>query len=316
MSRELGVESGPKRLSYSSSNVLLGCERRYKYKIADVPFDSDYVDDRKALRIGKGYHLALEYSKHEMPTGKQFLKAFVEENIDDFQEQGLIIAMCMKYVELHEKSGLKAIAFEIEVGDKHVIGYVDVVYVDGLGNWYFGDLKTAGKLAGDLLSRLHQDVQLNLYAFYAPEVAAALGLDIDKFLGCIYRVTTKASIKIKPGEKPMAYAKRIIDKVEAYHISIPYNPKVVKATRKRMEQLWDKHSQAYELGEYETMQNFGNCFHYFSPCPWWSRCHGHTYSDGKELLVMKSSKDMKICAPGDVRSKQDMEEDLLIAKLI
>ena len=183
--RELGAseptkqEVGPRRLSHSSSGVLLGCERRYWHKVNETSYDPDYDDDRKALRIGKGFHLVLEHCNHKRKAfnGKIFSAAMREEGIDDPQERGLIIAMCLSYFKLHERSGLKVEVCEIEVGDTHVIGYVDAVMSDPNGCWWIVDLKTAARLSQDLLSRLARDPQLNLYSYYLGDIARELGLD-------------------------------------------------------------------------------------------------------------------------------------------
>ncbi|GAG87239.1 unnamed protein product, partial [marine sediment metagenome] len=70
-------DQGPRRLSHSSSGVLLGCERRYWHKVHETEFDIDYDDDRKALRIGNGFHKVLELCVHRKDkfSAKLFYKA-------------------------------------------------------------------------------------------------------------------------------------------------------------------------------------------------------------------------------------------------
>jgi hypothetical protein len=302
----------PKKLSHSSAGVLLGCERRYWHKLFSTPYDFDYNDDQKALRIGKGFHRVLELAKHGAVTKDHFVQALAEENIGHPQERGLILAMVNSYLGLHRKSKLEVIACEIEIGDKHILGYIDAIYVDSNKNWYIGDLKTAGKLAGDLLSRLSDDPQLNLYSFYAPEVAQSLGLDLDKFIGCLYRVTTKATIKMKKDETTSEYAKRIQPKIESYEIGIPRNDAVIKATRDRMENLFERHVEIHSAKVSQTVQNYGNCFNYFRPCPYWSQCRGHTYTVGQHALNIRSSKQMTPTVP---ESLEIDEAELLLAQL-
>jgi len=302
----------PRRLSHSSAGVLLGCERRYWHKLNSTPYDFDYNDDQKALRIGKGFHRVLELAKHGTVTKEHFVQALAEEGIDHPQERGLILAMVNSYLGLHRKSKLEVIACEIEIGDKHVLGYIDAIYIDSKGNWYIGDLKTAGKLAGDLLPRLLDDPQLNLYSFYAPEVAKMLSLDLDKFIGCLYRVTTKATIKMKKDESIGDYAKRVQSKIESYEIGIPRNEEVIKATRHRVERLFERHVEIHDLKAKDTMQNYGNCFNYFRPCPYWSQCRGHTYTVGQHALNIRSSKQMTPTTPETLMIDED---ELLLAQL-
>ena len=303
------VDGGVIRLSHSSASLILNCERRYFHKIKETEPDPDYQDDGKALRIGKGFHKVLEDTRHD-PSKMQpkiFHHAMVDEGVKGLEERGLILAMLQSYYPLHTKSKLNVLACEIEVGDKHTVGYVDAVMGDDKGNWYLVDNKTAGRLSGDLSSRLRHDPQLRLYSFYAPEVASALKLKKDKFQGCHYRVTTKATAKIKADESPEAYARRIAHKVESFNIGIPHDEAIVKATRDRHERLHERATAIKDAAEKSVMQNFNGCFNYFRPCPYWSRCHGATFTEASESLEIVEAKDMTPTKPMVESAKSDFD---------
>ena len=292
-------DDGGLRLSHSSANVILNCERRYHYKVNDYDFDPDYEDDGQSLRLGKAFHKVLEDTRHDRAKFKPkiFHHAVVDENVKAKEEKGLVLAMLFSYYPLHEKSGLEVAGVELEIGDKHTVGYVDAVMVGSHGDWYLTDNKTAARLSGDLTSRLSNDPQLNLYSFYAPELARALKLDVEKFQGCRYRVTTKTKIVAKNDESVEAYAKRILPRIESYDIGIPYRPEIVKAIRDRHERLHERALVIRDSKESSVMQNFSGCFNYFRPCPYWSRCHGKTFTDGPNHLKIVSAKDMTPTKP-------------------
>lgn len=205
-------------------------------------------------------------------------KAFIDNDITEDTLKGLIMGMVKKYFILHEKQGLTTISVEIEIGDETLIGYVDAIMTDDDGGWYIVDLKTAGRLNNSLLSRLSKDPQLNIYSFYAPQIAKMLNLDVDMFRGTRYRVTTKAQIKKNKKESLLEFIKRVFDRVESYDIFIPAESLIPQSTHSHFMRLREKMEELSEVKEELVPQNFGNCEAYFKPCEYWSRCYGKTFT--------------------------------------
>lgn len=281
------------RISYSSSNTYQGCKRKFYYeKVVKVDHDPDFVDNSKALRIGKCFHQILEHCNHDFNLiTKDVVNQALEDNrVDDPTEQGLVLGMAKKYSVLHRKSELKIAGLEIEIGDRvNYIGFVDAVMVDGLGNWWIVDLKTAGKLNNSLLSRLSKDPQLNIYSYYIEQIAEACKVDIEKFAGVRYRVTTKATIKRSMKETMGAFVQRIFDRVESFDIGIPASDLTPQKTYDYFMQMLKGMRALKQIPEEEIPQNFTYCESYFKPCPYWSNCYGRTFSQAGTKYVIYDS---------------------------
>jgi len=285
-----GEETSGIRISYSSSNTFQGCQRRFYYqKVAKVDFDPDFDDDAKALRIGKAYHAVLEYCNHSkmalLPA--HFIQSFTENSVSSHTEQGLIAGMVRKYLNLHARSKLTVEGIEIKIGNEvDYIGFIDVVLADVNKNWWICDLKTAARLNASLLSRLSRDPQLNVYSHFAEEVAEKCGLDINKFQGVRYRVTTKATIKCATKETIKEFAKRCFDRIEAYDIAVPKKDLIPEKVYARFMTLLKDMRALEEMPEEKVPQNFTHCESYFKPCPYWSRCYGKTFTTNAEQYVI------------------------------
>jgi RecB family exonuclease len=283
------------KLSNSSAGVFRGCKRRFWHKsIAKTEKDPDFDDNSKALVIGRIYHRVLELAEHERDNLADFMlhAAANENDCSDSQILGLVWAMVDKYLELHEKSGLKAVAIEIPVTDDKVIGFVDVILKETDGHWWIVDLKTAATLSKSLLGKLKQDPQLNLYSYFAEDIAKAHGLDLDKWSGIRYRVTTKSTARIRSNENITSFSERVARTIEAYDIAIPkadLNPGLA------YDQIMDIYKEVEvlkTLPESSVPQNFGYCEQYFKPCPYWSRCYGTTHTDSGKDVPIFNSQDM------------------------
>jgi len=274
------------RISYSSSNVFQGCQRKfYHQKVRKTEPDTDRIDDGKALRIGKAFHEVLELCKHSnsILSNSHYKKSFQNNEVDNPTEQGLIVAMVRKYISLHERTNLKVVGIEIEIGDRiNYIGFIDVVLADVHGNWWIVDLKTAARLNTSLLSRLSRDPQLNIYSYFANEVAEKCKLDLEKFQGVRYRVTTKSSIKKNPKESFSGYVKRCSDRMESYDIAVPKDKLIPKKVYAHFMNLLKQMRNLENISEEEVPQNFTYCETYFKPCEYWSQCYGKTFTENAE----------------------------------
>ncbi len=274
------------RISYSSSTTFQGCQRKFFYqKVAKEDIDPDVDDDGKALRIGKAFHYVLELCHHHKSLLKpdHYKKSFIENQVDSRGEQGLIVAMVKKYLELHLKSNLGIKGIEVMIGDeKNFIGYIDVILADKNGNWWIVDLKTAARLQASLLSRLSRDPQLNVYAKFVKEVARKCELDVEKFQGVRYRVTTKATIKCGQKETLKEFAKRCYDRIESYDIAIGKKDLIPDEVWENFMRMLKEMRALEGKNEEDVPQNFGHCESYFKPCHYWSRCYGKTFTENAE----------------------------------
>lgn len=297
------------RISYSGSNTLLGCERRFYYeKVKKVDYDPDYVDNSHALRMGKAFHQILEECSHGeiRCTNKIIEKALYDNEIDSQTDKYSLIAMVKKYIPLHRKSGLRCVAIETEVGNgEDYIGYIDAIMVDREGGWWIVDLKTAGQLSPSLLSRLCNDPQLNLYSNFIDQLSGTHGLEVEKFLGVRYRVTTKAKIKLGSKETPEQFVSRVMDRIESFDIGIPASDLDPKGAYSRLMSLLERARGLETKEESEITQNFSNCESYFKPCPYWSNCYGATFTAAKDKYSIFDSTNMP-----DVAGELDNLEDL------
>ena len=291
-------------MSHSSCNLINSCERKYYYKkISQIA--PDVEQEQRHFILGKVFHLALENILHKQEefTEEILAEAAREEGLENPSDIAMIEAMIIKYLLLHSKSELDVVVCEIAVGDEDTIGYIDAIMKDKNGFWYIADLKTAGRFDDNLMARLMKDQQLNLYAYFIDQIAEKLDLDLEKFAGCLYRVTTKATIKWNKRETRKDYIERVYDRIESYSIFIPkdiLNPKaaydtVIKA-QKRATAL-----QASD--EAEAKQCFSSCFDYFRPCDFFSQCYGYKHYEGQEKFPVENTYSVK-------PMYQELEDDL------
>jgi len=277
------------KLSYSSSNLIQGCEQKYwHYKINKTAKDPDVEESTEAFDIGKAFHEVLEMTLHTNIS--------ISENVSEAckkykvkHKEALIEAMVFEYLLVHENSGLDVSICEIEVSDHRTIGYIDAIMKDHLGRWWIVDLKTAGRWDPTLLSRLALDPQLNLYSYFYKRIGAPLGLREEDFMGCRYRVTTKTTTKQKPKEEYDAYVRRLRKAIKSYDIEIPLSVMDIESTYERFSAL---HARSMELRKGEVPnKNMGYCLNYFKPCEYWSHCHGQTYTESQSKVRIFSSED-------------------------
>lgn len=267
-------------LSHSSASTLLECEQRYAYyKIDGVPQDTDYVKS-DALAIGSAFHKVLEDSRHEKPESIRvaLLKCVEDPEVRLPEDEILLVhAMLLKYLRLHKQMGFKILAIEIAIETKEVIGYVDAIMEDHDGKWWIVDLKAKKSLSPTEIAMLPTDPQLNLYAAHAAMIAEQLGLDMQKFGGCRWRVVTKTTAKQKRGETDAEYVARLANEnIKAYDIPVPFNE---EAAAERLETHLDLYKRTQKLAKSKPIKNFKSCNSFFSPCAYWSRCYGKNYSD-------------------------------------
>lgn len=295
----------PIRMSNSSFNQMKSCEQKYVYrKITKVETDPDVDTDLKHLRLGSCFHELLENCLHVLPetTSDDMYAAFESHSIDSDRDRGVLMAMWEKYWELHKASELTVIACEDEVGDDTIIGFIDAIMVDKNGFYYITDLKTAARFDGNLLARLKRDSQLNLYSHFRHQIEEKYNLDPDKFAGCLYRVTTKATIVKKASETITEFKRRVKPKIESYSIFIPAEHLAPEETYKEVMAAQAKAMQFRDEG-LEPKRDYSNCFQYFRPCEYFSSCYGYLNSE--------ADKSFNIEATWNVKPMLQEEEDIL-----
>jgi hypothetical protein len=278
------------RLSYSSASLLSSCEQRYvHYKVKETEPDIDAEVDTKAFMLGKAFHHVLEMNNHSKNNIHDLVLEAQERYLLSDQEAFQIHAMVHNYLDLHLASGLEVVKCEYAIVDKCFIGYVDVVMKDAEGNWYICDLKTAARLAPDLAQRMSKDTQLNLYTAYRGAIADDLGLDVSKFKGCLYRVTTKVKIKLGKRETPKEYIKRCYDRVD----TVEYFVKLEDMKPEEfMERHMIQHKRSMELREgAKPLKNYKACYDFWKPCPYYEKCHGKVFSEADTLTEVRRAED-------------------------
>lgn len=252
-------------LSYSSGKTVMTCQQKYFYnKVAQVEKDTDY-EEGESLGFGKAFHKVLECTLHTSYSDKLILAAMEEFNVDRF-ERPLLTAMLENYVKLHKASGLKVVRCEFQILTAEYNGFIDFI-AQAENGWYIGDNKTAARHDPEIVKRLASDEQVNLYSFFAPEIARALGMN-GPFLGFRYR----QSVKSKAGT-PAGLAKG----TPTYDIEIP-------TSLLRPQKAWDAHLERHQLAidlhnGVAPKRNLNACMDYFRPCEHWSKCHGQNFSE-------------------------------------
>lgn len=277
-----------KPLSYSSSNLVKNCQQKYwHYKVKATPKDPDADDSTEAFDIGKAFHEVLELNGHTTRDLESLLDDVCKKYEVD-HAKNMIHAMLLRYLQVHIQSGLDVLFCEVKIQTPDTIGFVDVVLGDGDGNWWVGDMKTAGRFSNTTLAKLSSDPQLNLYCYHLLKMAKFLKLDPKKFKGARYRVTTKSKLVQKARETDAEHIKRTAKNVKSYDIIIPKEIMCIEETYKKHVHYFNK-AVKLQTGEEAPEQNFTYCDSYFRPCEYWSKCHGHTYSDGLVKLEMVKS---------------------------
>jgi len=276
------------RLSYSSATLLKNCSQKYYYyKVAGVAKDPDAEENYDAFNIGKAFHWVLETNGHT----ESRLEELLEEACNTFEVQGsksMIHAMLLRYLQVHQESGLEVVHCEFELSTDIFIGFIDVILKDSEGNWWIADLKTASRFSEITAAKLHNDVQLNLYASFSKEIGEYFGLDPKKFKGARYRVTTKSVLKQKVDESYYAHVKRTAKNVKSYDIIVPLDKMNPKKTFEEHKEL-HKDTLKMREGKLKPVKNLSWCDSYFKPCEYWSKCHGCTFTECKESVDMLTS---------------------------
>lgn len=284
------TEEKRRGLSYSSFAEFSACSRKWFIrKVLKSPIDPDAPESTEAFDIGKSFHKCLENTKHDLKgyTLGQCQEVCKEFNITDTDDVCLVYAMLGKYKELHARTNLKVLGCEVVVDTPTFYGVVDaVMYEDSVGVWIV-DLKTSKSLQGFTLNTVSNHAQLNLYAKHYPEIAKAVGCEDLPFAGYRLRTTTKSTAK-NTEEHLLGYVKKLMRAIKSYDTIVPVE------LLKNTEEIYKHHQRVNELTVSASAEdidkfppNFGNCNAYFKVCEYYSKCHGHTYSDSPKVKTLE-----------------------------
>ena len=282
------VQKVDTRLSSSSATTLRACEQKwFFYKVEKRENDSDYSES-DSLMIGKAFHSVIEQTKHKYPrkivpylkdcTGDADIKL-------DPEYYPLIIGMVYSYTNYLASTDLTVVDVEIEIGDEEFLGYVDAVFTDNDDNWWISDNKTWAYFSPSQAGQLANHVQMNLYASFAPQIAEMYDLDMKKFKGCRIMATTKP--KNKQGKlSRKEWAEKLKDLCMTWDIEIP--TKTLNPKKHLLAHKW-LHDRADQLreGHDEPNKNYDHCMSYYSPCQYWSGCHGCEYSKSSRRVKVR-----------------------------
>lgn len=273
------------KLSYSSMKTLQSCEQKYShYKIQNTPNDSDYTES-DALGLGKAFHQVLERTLHQDYNDALIIEAMNDHKVDASDKE-LLTVMLKKYVEYRKASGIKVIKCELPLGTSSYLGFIDYIAVQG-NKWYIGDLKTTGRHDENILSQLPLDPQLNLYAYFADDLYIAVpSLEGKQFAGCLYSQTVKSKATTPSG------LDKGVKVIETFVPAESMNPELIWSLFNEV------HNRAVELHAGEApRKNLASCFNFYSPCPYFSQCHGKTFTDNKtkvKVTTIESFKEMDL----------------------
>lgn len=323
-------------LSYSGAETLNTCERKFCYKyLARLDIDADYVK-KDYFSIGNAFHKVLELTGHDPAKFSQinFQGIVKSYNLDPHEDGGRIAAMLRRYWVLHKAIPLAVVGTETKFEGTYTNGVIDATMVEsggltdeeanrmGLANvkgaWWIVDLKTAGKEDSSLPSRLQNDPQLNLYAAFRNVVAEKFNLDSNLFAGVRYRESFKPGQKVKAGESFSDWTTRCSAGTSCREIVIP-------ASRMDLKYSFDNFhksvARAHELQQefinekrFVGRCNFKNCLAYGSPCEWYSKCYGRSYTEAQHTTLINSvGVDDQLVSLGklfsDVEAAQDVAQD-------
>jgi len=273
------------RLSYSSMTTIKTCEQKYYfYKVMGLEKDPDFEDSFEAFNYGKAFHYINEKTLHAFPITRsvfETLLVFAQTEFDLDNESKLKLkASLLRYWELATRSEIEPVpgGIELMVSNPEYVGYLDAVMWDKDSNWWIVDLKTAGMLDKGTIAQLGQDLQLNLYAYFAPQIAEKLKLDVTKFKGCRYRVTLKSRAAYGKKDTDETFVKRVMASIKTYDFIVDkseLDPEYFYAEFLQSHQL----TKDFRAKASPPQKNFKACFNYFRPCEYWSNCHkGETFS--------------------------------------
>lgn len=266
------------KLSYSSMKLLQSCEQRYShYKITNTPKDSDYVES-EALGFGKAFHQVLENTLHAFWNEELLGQAMADNNVD-LEDSQLLSIMLEKYVAFRKASGLKVVKCEFGIDTASYVGFIDGLAIEPTTKkWWIIDLKTSARHDPNIVPQLAKDMQIGLYSHFVPEIEAhheeLKGYTFGGFKYC-QTIKSKAST-----------LKGLESGVKVYDITIP--AKLIKDG-----EAWgyfnEVHNRAVELHTGESpRKNYSSCFSFFSPCPYFSKCHGIEFSKGHEEITVET----------------------------
>lgn len=256
------------KLSCSSMKLLQSCEQRYHhYKVSNSPKDSDYTES-DSLGVGKAFHQVLEKTLHNSWNSTLLLSSMSDHAVDS-DDYELLEVMLEKYVSYRKLSGIKIVKCEFGIETNMYVGFVDAIAIDPISKkWWIIDLKTSARHDPNLIPQLSKDLQVGLYSYFAPDIEIHIpetqGFNFGGFKYCQV-IKSKAATR-----SGLEKAVKVVE------MTIPIS---IINTEDTWSLFNHVHDRAMELhaGE-DPRKNYSACFTYFSPCPYFSKCHGNNFT--------------------------------------
>ena len=249
---------------------LQSCETRYWHrKVNATPPDEDYTPS-ESLGLGKAFHKVLEDFNHTGWNESALIKAMGEFNCEE-DDRGLLAVMLDKYLEFRKASGLKVVLCEFGIETQTYVGYCDAIAIEPSTKlWWIVDLKTTARHDPNLVPQLAKDMQIGLYSHFAGDIEATTpALEGYTFGGFRYCQVVKSKAQTLSG---------LQKGVKVFEMVIPSE---VIDTENSWRLFSEIHDRATDLNKGEApRKNYSSCFSYFSPCQFFSKCHGNLFTKG------------------------------------
>ncbi len=105
-----------------------------------------------------------------------------------------------------------------------------------------------------------------------------LGLKVEMFAGCKYRVVTKAKLKRRDDDTFKTYSDRFYKSVKALEFTVKVEDLEPNRIMEDFDQVRKLQIQLMG-GRKKPIRNYNSCDSYYRPCDYWSRCHATHYTD-------------------------------------
>lgn len=283
-------------LSYSSISLFRQCARKWQHrKVWKTKRDPDATWDPIRLAIGKCFHKILEDSDHLPEFDRNWHKGEgrkyrIGYQISEF-DLAKIVAMCIRYRELHEKSGLMVIANEVMVHDNMIGGFIDSIMVDSdyLRYWIVDNKTAAGKRKG-LEESISRNVQLNMYAAFRGKVVEQIpALKGVKFGGILYRCTTKPQIRFCAEKDANFWDTVARCTTETFQIKVPAHKLIPEIVMDEAREIGQR-MKLYETDQHKLLpRNLESCLAYGDNCEFWSHCYGTTATQCRHSAIVETA---------------------------
>ncbi len=197
------------RVSKSSLNVFLQCQRKYYYSLLGIEPEKETPE----IIYGTQFHELLEsYNKERIKGNKEIKQSVDKKFLPTFQKY-------IKIVDELEKQGFKITAAELPVGIDGLFGYIDALFYNEKTNKYLIiDFKTLVSEAYNKADIEKYRLEINIYTYILMHMKNLQYRDILGAIIIFEQNGERAELKYinNDGEKfdsAVEKAKNLLDKV-------------------------------------------------------------------------------------------------------